>query len=167
MQRFSRKWLRGWAGMALFAMLAVLASPALAFACCCGQEIATAQAPQNSPSIVQASESHPDCQGHADASRMSSSASSRIARVATSASSGPCFQSLCECAHAAGTAVTFVEVQNSSSFSPLVLGVALPVFSLTATLSSSVRFAFASNATKPRGPDIASRSGRAPPAFSL
>ncbi|WP_157947730.1 hypothetical protein [Abditibacterium utsteinense] len=167
MQRFSRKWLRGWAGMALFAMLAVLTSPALAFACCCSQEIASAQAPQNSRAIIQAPELHPDCHDHASASRVSSSASSPTAVGVTSAASGPCFKSLCECAPTTDNVVAFVESQNSSSFLPLVLGVTTPAFSPTVAPPSSVRFAFAFNAAKPRGPDTASRSGRAPPAFSL
>ncbi len=170
MQRFSGKRLQGWAAMALFAMLAVLVSPSLAFACCCGQETA-APAPQVAPA------SHPGCHGHAEAdtpktqsvgeSSVSASNSLNAAPVVTSASQGPCFKSLCECEHARGSVLAFVEAQNTSSFSPLVLGVAVQAFSPAVTLPSSVRFAFASSVARPRGPDIASRSGRAPPAFSL
>lgn len=170
MQRFTRKWLRGWASMALFAMLAVLASPALAFACCCNQPVA--EVPAIPTLSVQAPQSHPDCHGHdaapsVGASRVSSSASPSAGLTMSAPASTPCFKSSCECVHAANSALAFVETQNGSSFAPLVMGTASPAFSLVSVLPSPVRFAFASNAARPRGPDSASKSGRAPPAFSL
>lgn len=176
MQRFSRQWLRGGAGMALLAMLAVLTSPALALACCCGQESTAIQALQPQALPV-ATASHPGCHGHAEAdkagapdvatSRVSASSRLQTSSIAASApSEGPCFQSLCECGHASVNALRFVEAQNTSSFSPLVVGVAVGAFSPAAVVPSLTRCAFASNAAKPRSPDTHSRSGRAPPAFS-
>lgn len=167
MHRFSHGWLRGWASMALFAMLAVLASPALAFACCCNQPVA--EVPAIPTLSVQAPQSHPDCHGHdaapsVGANRVSSSASAGLTMSAPA--STPCFKSSCECAHATNSALAFVETQNGSSFVPLVMGAASPAFSLVSVLPSPVRFAFASNAARPRGPDLAPKSGRAPPAFS-
>lgn len=169
--------------MALFAMLAVLTSPALAFACCCGQEMTPVQASVQTPQIpvspVQASgASHPGCQGHAEAhnaparsegaSRVSASNLFHAAPVGVSApSEGPCFQSLCECAHGGDPVLAFTPAQNTSSFSPLVLGVVVPAFSSATSLPSSVRFAFASDVARPRGPDLEARSGRAPPTFSF
>ena len=182
MQHFSRKWLRGWTGMALFAMLAVLSSPALAFACCCAPQTASLPASPTPVPIPVASSpalpaSHPGCQGHGETggaktqnvtdSRVSASTVSVATPIAPPASAQPCFKSLCECGHAQEGALSFVAEQNGTSFSPLVLGVAAQRFSPALTSPSSVRFAFASNVARPRGPDLASRSGRAPPALSL
>lgn len=167
MQRFSRRWLTGWAAMALFAMMAVLASPALAFACCCGQETAPVPTPVAS---------HPGCHGHAeaddaqDASKSRASVSSALDAAPVAASAplqGPHFHSLCRCEHAGQSVAAFIQAQNTSPFSPLVLSVAVRTFSPAVNSPSSFRFAFASNTSKPRGPDTASRSGRAPPALSL
>lgn len=177
MQKFSRKWLRGWARMALFAMLAVLSSPALAFACCCAPEIALVPVPQTPVAATPAPvASHPGCHGHsgadvakiqnASAGRVSAS-TSQAAPSVTAASSQPCFKSLCGCGHAQDSALSFVEKQSASSFSPLVLGVSAQRFSPTFTAPSSLCFAFGSNASRPRGPDLAPRSGRGPPVLSF
>lgn len=164
--------------MALLAMLAVLTSPALALACCCGQKSAAIQAPQ--PQVLpvpgEAAE-HPGCHGHAEANkadapdtasgRVSSSSRLQTSSMEVSApSEGPCFQTLCECGHASVNALRFVEAQNTSSFPPLVMGVAVGAFS-PAVVPSSTRFAFVSDTARPRSPDSRSRSGRAPPAFNL
>jgi hypothetical protein len=163
--------------MAFFAMLAVLASPALAFACCCAKEIAPVTVTQTLASPVQATgNSHPGCDGHAAvgdvraqdraASRVSTSTFPQTAPIAAPTQT-PCFQSVCECAHTSNSTLAFVAEQNSSSFSPLVSGAAIQAFSLALNSAFPLRFAFASNAARPRGPDLASRAGRAPPAFSL
>ena len=174
MQQFSRKWLQSWARMALFAMLAVLSSPAFAFACCCASD-APLSAPQTPvASRVAPVATHPGCHGHAGAAEsrgsgkpsVSRAASShRVAHAVSSATPGPSFQSTCECSHAQSSVMSFVETQNVSSFSPLVLGVRASSFSHSPVAVSSHRFAFASNAARPRGPDLALGSGRAPPAF--
>ncbi len=170
--------------MAFFAMIAVLASPALAFACCCGQENAPVPVTQTlAPPVPATSASHPSCHGHAEASVEASieagvvraqnvdvsrvSAATSPPRAPGVAPSHLCFKSLCECSHSSNNALTFVAEQNGSSFSPLVLGVASPLFFNSASLPSLVSFAFASEVARPRGPDLASRAGRAPPAFSL
>lgn len=168
--------------MALFAMLAVLSSPALAFACCCGAENASVPAPPTPVASVPAPvASHPGCHGHAEAdgaktpvasadrvsASVSPSPSSPAALSAMLASSQPGFKNLCECGHAQESALSFVETPGASSFSPLVLGGAIRRYSPTLTSPSSLRFAFASNASRPRGPDLAPRSGRAPPVLSL
>ena len=166
MQKFSHKRLRSWAGLALFAMLAVLTSPALAFACCCGQETTAVQPPHTpAPTAQTPVASHPDCHGHAEPKNPQPQAAIHAKLVATS--QGPCLESVCECPHAPESVLTFVETQNTSSFAPLVLGDAVQFSSPPVGLPSSIRFAFASNAARPRGPDSRSRSGRAPPAFSL
>lgn len=176
MQMVSRKWFQGWARMALFAMFAVLSSPALAFTCCCAPDVAPVPAPQTlAPSVQAPSVAHPGCDGHAAAgdasaqnagsSRVSTSSLPQSASVA--APSQPCFESLCECAHASSSALAFVAEQSSSSFSPLVLGVAAQAFSPALAPLPAACFAFSSKVARPRGPDLASRAGRAPPAFSL
>ncbi len=175
MRSFSSQWLRGWTGMALFAMLAVLTSPALAFACCCGQETApvrvsqtpVSQTPVSSTQTAKAS--HPGCHGHdepADSEAKRISVAHAAVAVAA-ASKAPCFKSLCECPHAADANLTFVAEQNASSFALQVLGATVEAFSPALDLPASRRFAFASNAAKPRSPATKRRSGRAPPAFSL
>lgn len=158
--------------MALFAMLAILTSPALALACCCGEEVAPVQAPYTSVFSTQAPKSsHPDCHGHAaqeesEVSDVSASGQDQAAPVAVSTSSQrPFFQSLCDCSHGAANSLTFVAEQHSS-FSPLILGVAVQAFSPSSHLPASVRLAFASNAAKPRSPASTRRLGRAPPALS-
>ncbi len=174
MQKFSRRGLRGGASRALFAMLAVLCSPALAFACCCAPQIVSV--PASPAPVASLPASHPGCHGHAEtdevktptasAVRASAPTSHATPRVAAT-SSQPCFKSLCECGHAQDSAVSFVETSSASSFTPLVLGVAARRFSPALISLSSVHFAFASNVARPRGPDVCSRSGRAPPALSL
>ena len=167
--------------MALFAMLSVLSSPALAFACCCSQGITPSPALQTVQTPVAPSPapvSHPGCHGHAQADSaqaQGASASETSVFAPPSASfsevvapySGPEIRSLCGCEHAGEITLAFVEAQNSSSFSPLVMGAAVRPVSFVLSLPSSVRFAFASGAARPRGPDLSSRSGRAPPVFSL
>lgn len=158
--------------MAFFAMLAILASPALAFACCCAQE--SAPMPVHvAPASQKTNASHPGCHGHSgpqdgttsSASTPRPSHSNAVAGVTSSQSSS--FKGVCGCPHPADNALTFVETQNSSSFSPLVLGLAVQAFSPSLNLPSSVRFAFASNAAKPRSPGTSRKLGRGPPAFSL
>lgn len=146
-------------------MLAVLTSPALAFAYCCGQETVPIQPPHIPVPTAQAPvASHSGCHGHAAedgsqpqdavANRAPASDSSHAALVAMSASwQGPCFKSQCECPHAPQSVLAFVETQNASSFAPLVLGDAVHFSSLPVVLPSSIRFAFASNAARPRDPD--------------
>ena len=164
MHRFSRKWFRGWAAMALFAMLAVLTSPALAFACCCHVPNVAAVPIADAPS-------HPGCQGHEGVSLAPA-----VIEATTNPGSYPVasamvgrahLQNVCECAHSDGNVMALSEAPNTSAFSPLVVGTASKPSSLDRSLPSSVRFAFASNAARPRSPSAAHRTGRAPPAFSL
>lgn len=169
MQRYSRRWFRGWAGVALFAMLAVLTSPALAFACCCSQETVALQAPRTVAPPVQKTPSHPGCSGHAEtgkaeaqANRASASNSSQA--VSLTPSQLPHLQSLCECGHANDSAPAFASAPQNSSFSPLVMGIAVRPLSFAVESATSVRLACAPIAARPRGPDTRLRSGRAPPA---
>jgi hypothetical protein len=174
MQAFSRSWLRSWAGMALFAMLSILASPALAFACCCNQELPSTPVAQTI--VVPPAEpiaSHPGCHGHD--TEQNTSESKVLVSVTPNASpsevaiasSGQQFQSVCDCAHAGDIVLALVEVQNTSSFSTGVMSGPPQARALVAAPRDLVRFAFASRVGRPRGPDLASGSGRAPPVFSL
>ena len=176
MQQFSRKWLQGWARMALFAMLAVLSSPAFAFACCCASD-ASALAPQTPVAArVAPVTTNPCCYDRAGAAQPSGSGKPSVSRVSASSirgahavstvMPGPSFQRLCECNHARNGVLSFVETQNGSSFPPLISGVRASSFSLAIVAEASTCFAFASNAARPRGPDLVLGSGRAPPACS-
>ncbi len=177
MQQFSRRWLQNWARMALFAMLAVLSCPAFAFACCCASDasVSTSQTPV--AVRVAPGATHPGCHGHAETTESRGSgkpsvnrasvSSHRVALAVSTVTVGPSFQSTCECSHAQSSVMSFVETQNTSSFSPLVLGVRASSFSHSVVAVCSLCFAFASNAARPRGPDLALGSGRAPPAFSF
>ncbi len=179
MNRFSRRWLQSWSRLALFAMLAILTSPALAFACCCADEapatllVATSAAHDHTSSAPQ-----PSCHApaatithHSEAigAHQASRADAVVSAISKSVVAPHHFslKSLCECPQVADSTASFVETQNGSSFSPLIFSVAVSNFSPVFSAPSSHRFAFASHAARPRGPDLALRSGRAPPAFSL
>lgn len=155
--------------MALFAMLAVFTSPALAYACCCQHEVAaTTSTP--TPAIP----SHPGCQGHhtgdtkhASPTTHNASNAHSVTVAASADSDVPCFKSVCQCDNQETTPPALVEKQGTSAFSPLVLALAVNAYSPTAPVSSALRFAFASRAARPRSPGLEHQSGRAPPAFSI
>ena len=174
MQNFSRNRLESWARLALFAILAVFASPTLAFACCCAQEPAWFHSFVEAPAPATALTSHAGCAGHptsAAASAQTANASytsgERATAVAPARTSQPYFRGYCGCEHAKYSALAVVPPQHSQSFSALVLGMAVQPFADSLAARPSIRFAFATNAARPRSPDHAPRLGRAPPAFGL
>ena len=141
--------------MALFAMLAVLTSPVLAFACCCQTQAAASDV------LI-----HEGCEGH-EGALAAHRPSSPSSHAQTTPQDGPCLQNVCSCVHSDISALVINEGTNASVFSPLVLGVPIQVAQIDFQIPSAVKFAFASNAARPRGPSASHQTGRAPPVVSL
>lgn len=197
MQRLRGKTtLRSWASLALLAMIAVFSSPALAFACCCHPVSATrshathATAAHEHGSPVTLLDSDGCCDGDDGATALTSALTTSSLTVEptvhaahtqvehaydehahTAPQASPrgisCLSASCHCAHSTPTAMVVADTQNSSAFSPLVLGTVPAHFTPSVSSDERIALFFASRALRPRAPDGASRSGRAPPAFSL
>jgi hypothetical protein len=161
MQRLKRKnTIRRWAMFSLLALLVVFSSPAYAISCCCQSSAPTS--------------SHPSLYGGdecCDEDVAASSAHSHEGHFQVQASAphpgGLCVSDPCDCAHQVVTALAVVDSKNGSAFSPLVLGTIADRFLPSLTCDERIALFFASRALRPRAPDGALRSGRAPPAFIL
>ncbi|RYG59081.1 hypothetical protein EON80_26130 [bacterium] len=128
--------------LALFAMLALWISPALAWVCCCHAEPALAQ---HNVSQTAKPKAHSCCPQP-----------SKTAQVSA--------QHDCDCDSAQNVVVARAEAPDSFPFAPVVVSVSPIQFHLNvARLSTQI--GYITWEARPRGPDPFTRGGRAPPAF--
>lgn len=167
--RHSQKWLRSWAALALFAVLALFTSPAFAFTCCChSMSVAAAQGEQrvssHSASIVTDS-SIPSCcreRGEKGTPQIHASHKPCHGKASQTATLG----GVCHCGQSDLPVFASVAPSDWSAFAAFVLRAPSQTVSFDLTSASSLPFAFASSAARPRSPSAAYCTGRAPPAFS-
>lgn len=139
----SERWRKSGVNLALFAMLALWISPALAWACCCHQA-AVSLSPQASP--------QPEAQGHSCCPQPAETAQLSAPHT-------------CDCESAQSNDLVRAEAPDSFSFAPVAVAVSPVDFGFAPHSNSSLEYKHTYQA-RPRGPDLWTRGGRAPPVFS-
>jgi hypothetical protein len=137
----SQKWRRHGASLALFAMLALWISPALAWVCCCHQEAAPVQKIAHR---IEA-KAHSCCPQPIQSAQLSAPHD-------------------CDCDSAQNTIATGAPALDAFFFVPVAVTVSTIRFRLDISQGDS-QVQYTPWEARPRGPDLFSRSGRAPPTF--